>query len=141
MLAPAVLTHLEGIVVWQESAASFDRTDTGPIAVVYDIRCNKVEAIGMLGWKSVCGGLVEDVKGIVLAHRQSSESTPPKRCRDLHFGGASIPQTGPKRCQVIQVYFVRLLGNISSTQRSLDPAVSTICIWGITKDTELLGWQ
>lgn len=90
MLAPTVLTHLEGIVGWQDTAATFDRTDAGPIAAVYDVGRDKVDAMGMMGWKGLCGGLVEDVKGIIQAHRQSSQSTPPNRRRDLHFGGVSI---------------------------------------------------
>lgn len=92
MLAPTVLTHLEGIIVWQETAASFGRTEAGLITVVYNIGRDNVGAMDMMGGKGLCGGLVEDVKGIILAHGQSSQSTPPNSRRELHFDGVSIPR-------------------------------------------------
>lgn len=129
MLAPTVLTHLEGIVGWQDTAATFDRTDAGPIAAVYDVGRDKVDAMGMMGWKGLCGGLVEDVKGIILAHRQSSQSTPPNRRRDLHFGGVSILRQTKSGDPDSHEHF---LG------KWLDLKANTVRLWGIMEDTELL---
>lgn len=110
MLAPTVLTHLEGIIVWQETAASFGRTEAGFITAVYNIGRDNVDAMDMMGGKGLCGGLVEDVKGIILAHGQSSQSTPPNRRRELHFDGVSIPRQ-------TESLVIQTLMDISSAQK------------------------